>query len=255
LVAKTAKSGVVKSRDFEAPGRITPSQMEGLLEAYGIAGPNKRYAVAFLNELVSASAKDIQEAQKHHRKDARKELAVAADLVAAAGKKITNSNLLGREILQHSVPNQLNGMFSLRWLNKLSPGHALLPTMPTLRRETPIRARTAQSDEEVGFRFLRLEGPKVLGSALSQIASTLSDALNRSKRKGGRTRNLHRHLFIVNLAVLWEEKLKRDCRSTQGLSFKHFCEDVFGYIGWPTGGIKRAVDKAITDYYQRSNRN
>jgi hypothetical protein len=251
------KRGVLTSENFGPPQRISVDHMRELIEGYGISNTTGAVVIGFLNELVALHQDDIKKAHRLNRGDIRKELAGAANWLKHAAKRISNSGILGTDIIRHAAPSQLSSMFSEVWLNDLLPGNALLPTRSERGSRTRIRSRLAEETEfaEASYYLMRAEGPQIIGAALSQISAALNEALDASRKKGGRKVNLYRHLFLLNLAVLWEEKLGRDCRSSEGQTFKHFCEDIFGYVNWPTDGIKRAIDKAVADYYRRSNRN
>jgi hypothetical protein len=249
-----SKKAVLTNDNFPPPKSITAENMRELIEGYGISQSQEAVTVNFLSELIELIQNDIKRGRKHNREDVRKDLADASNWLLHASKRIANSGVLGADILRRSAPHQLNTMFSEAWLNDCLPGHALLPTRsPTAR----IRSRLpAQTDiAEVGYYLMRAEASQILGAALSQISLALSKALEVSRQKGGRKANLYRHLFILNLAVLWEEKLGRDCRSTEGQTFRDFCTHIFHYVIWPINGLERAIDKAITDYYERINRN
>jgi hypothetical protein len=252
------KGKVLTSDDFGSPKSVSVVNMRELVEGFGISDTKKAVTADFLNELVDLVRKDIELGRKINRGDVRKDLASAANLLAHAEKLILNSGILGSEILRDTAPNHLNIMFGEAWLNDLLPGHELLPTRS---KGTATRGRSrVNSSHDVdmaaaGYYLMQAEGQKIIGAALLQISSVLSKALKRAQQQGGRRPIPHRSHFLLNLAVLWEEKLGRNCRSSRGQTFRDFCEAIFGYVGWPKGGIKRAIDKEVTRYYERSNRN
>lgn len=79
------------------------------------------------------------------------------------------------------------------------------------------------------------------------MSASLLQALELSKSVGSRTSNTRRHEFLVNLAAAWGDIVSQGRKGCGGQGFSDFCSAIFGYVGWTTTGLSRAIDKALND--------
>jgi hypothetical protein len=251
---------VAKNAEFGPPRTINDDQFDDLIAGFGIEGIASEQLVDRLQLIVAHFQEVIGEESKAERERTRKSLRDAANWLAGAAKVIGNSGATGKEILRMTAPAALSPVFDLQWLQERFPddilGEEEMPTAPLsgsrIRRRIHSRVWSDPEHErhlraEAKYSFVQSKGQALLQTVLQQMSSSLSAALELSKSAGGRTPITRRREFLVNLAAAWRDIVGRNWKSRGGQDFGDFCSAVFEYVGWPTTGLEKAIEKALAD--------
>ena len=251
--ARPRQNGRLTDACFPPPRQIPKTKLQEILEAHGFENGEIKRMTSFLESLVEIYHSDIKAAR--HRKTRRADrsnLKVAAKKIAEAIWRLNACGLHGREMAESSL-SSLGEMFAVSWLREAFPDDDGLPAIsyPVSRSpRAPVRRLWGELEyieehtREARHHFAREHNLSLISAALNEIEKSLRASVN--KGRGGRNPCLFRHVFLINLALGWRG-IGRDPHRTGPFEFPVFCDHIFEKIGWPRGGIKRAIDKALTD--------
>ena len=243
------------------PRHLSTGELDEIFDAYAIEGANRNFLRGWLEELITELRSQLEKGRKAlTTKKERAALKNATKKLSQAAKILGQRKEHGQRILKMAAKENLSTMFRLDWLQNLFPGDGLLPEYesigsPPIRAARSLRSgfdrRTEGDARQARYYFAQQRGAALIVSALREIELSLTDGLERTKLKGGRTPNHGRHMFLINLAFAWS-RLGRPFERRSGLSFNTFCEAIFTYVGWPHTGLDDAVDDAVKEIRTRN---
>jgi hypothetical protein len=259
LLAKPKRKGRLTDAHFPVPARPSDEALRELLEPHGFEGDQIKRMVRFLRSLIDRFVVDMKSANRRKtRKADRRNLEVSANKINDVIWHLNACGFYGREMAEDGLA-PLGEMFAVSWLREAFPDADNLPSREHLSagdartpvRLTPVRGRLRRDPvyieertREARYYFAREQNLSLVNAALSEILKSLNDTLRR--RQKGREPCTFREAFLLNLARAWKG-IGRDPHTRGPFGFCEFCEDIFEKIGWPIGGIRRAIDKALAD--------
>jgi hypothetical protein len=240
--------------EFPIPKAIPRNELCDLLEAHDFTSTETIALAARLDEIIFEYSSHMNKTRRRKSaSDDKKNLKDSIKKINDAVWHLKSCGPVGRQIAQYGT-SSLGEMLNVSWLREKFPDEDGLPAraFPSrdgrhMRSEVRHRLREEpvyieEHTREARFYFAREHNLSLVGAVLSEINSSLDEALQKSKGPGGRDRCEFRHYFLINLALAWKQAGRDPHKSG---SFLAFCEHVFDYIGWPPAGIKRAIDKAL----------
>jgi hypothetical protein len=243
---------------FPAPKQLSDSELVEVLEAHGFDDDQIKRMSLFLKTSINLLDSDMKSARRRKtRKADLNNLKASAKKIHDAIWHLQRCGFYGRQMARGSLA-PLGEMFAVSWLREAFPDADSLPS-----REYPdaVGARThpvregprfrgnpvyiEERTREARYHFARKQNLSLVSAALNEIKKSLDGTLQSGKK--GREPCMFRHVFLINLALGWKG-FGRDPHGQEQFGFRDFCEHIFESIEWPLVGIKRAIDKALTDH-------
>ncbi|WP_441232777.1 hypothetical protein [Bradyrhizobium sp. 1200_D9_N1_1] len=229
--------------------------MQALFEAYGLTSTEQDQVAVFLKTLIDEFKNEMTRIRgQRTRDDDRKHLTRAKDYLSKAKYYLDACGLIGRTMTRDSI-SDLGQMLTAGWISHASPKFGLPKesyNIASRGRELPRAERVYIEEHTLQHRrlFARSENISLVSAVLREIQSSLDEALRRGTNRGGRREAVFRYYFVLNLAEVWKQ-IGRVLRTAGDFQFPQFCEDVLGYIGWPTSGLRAIVRKAVAHSMSR----
>ncbi|WP_182869567.1 hypothetical protein [Bradyrhizobium diazoefficiens] len=229
--------------------------MQALFESYGFTSNEKAEVAVFLKTLIDEFRNEMTGIRERRtRAHDRKNLKRAIKYMSDAKYHLDACGLIGRTIARDSI-SDLGQMLTAGWICRASPKFELPKesyNITSRGRGSPRAERVYIEEHTLQHRrlFARSESLPLVSAVLREIQSSLDEALRRDANRGGRREAVFRYYFVLKLAELWK-RIGRDPRPAGPFRFSQFSEDVLGYIGWPTSGLRPQIRKAVAHSMSR----
>jgi len=239
--------------DFPLPKRLSQEKVSGICEAFRISDRHAAELKDFLDELVDSLHEWMPRQQASDRQGDRTRLAKMRDGIAAARHRLEGLGVDGR-LAVRSTAAELADIVSGDWLRYHFPSDAPTRTSLLLLRGLP---RERVDETHSNYQFIQGRAPKTVDALLRDLEAVLTSAVatldSDPRARGGLELIECRQITIVNLGQIWQ-RIGKKVVGTPKSDFVAFCHFVFGYIGWPTGGLVRAIPDAFKNYLNRQQK-
>ena len=243
---------VTRPKIQTTPRPISNSDFDEICESFKISSKKNR---RFLRAVVDGTTTDVaefvtQQKLQPHRRDDRKLVAGAVLALKEVRQRLDRLGPEGKKALRE-FDDFLIPLVSAGWLHQQFPNDSLAPKIAGLAADFEDRSLDQRK------LFIWNRPSLALNAVLAELGQGLNATLSLLQRgpgtKGGRKREIARHLMILSLVRAWNS-IGRKISTGPKSEFVRFVEAVLVSIGWSGRGIPDAAADAVKDWRNRAQK-
>ena len=234
------------------PRPVSNSDFDEICESFKISPKNNRRFLRAVVDGATAGVAEIVTRQKlqPHRRDDRKLVADSVSALREVRQCLDRLGPEGKGALRE-IDYFLSPLVSARWLHQQFPNDSLAPKIAGLAADFEDRSLDQRK------LFIWNRPSLALNAVLAELGQGLNATLSLLQRgpgtKGGRKREIARHLMILSLVRAWNS-IGRKISTGPKSEFVRFVEAVLVSTGWSGRGIPDAVADAVKDWRNRAQK-